>query len=283
MQPEDVLPRHLSSQHELPALFNWSLPWIQGLAILSLLIGLQGFCFALIKTLQHSGVSEVLLWATVRSASFAVLSLSLFRLLHKSKRFVDSEEDRMVGQLKAYLDLFWIGLLCTILATTGEILTNLAGRLFLKAPLPASSPLGLTLLILSLSLPALLLVGMFPQTQKHYRNPNFVLTLESFASRNLPRLRFFALITILGSLCSFFLWFTDRSEVLAIAVGVPLNALNLIFLAIGMLWFRKSLADVKRNPTPIIFERALNRLNVFWLIASGSFVLFLCSGFLVFF
>jgi hypothetical protein len=269
MQPETTTPRHLSLEHEIEPLIHWSLPWINASAIASGVIAIQGYVFN-VYLLFGQNLAESTFWNLLRSSSYVVLAIQLHVLFKRSKSFVDGESDHFLPAVKSGLEACWVGFAAIVGSTFAALVSNSVGGIFLHSNLELRSPFTILALPISILVPLGCLILLRPDPSY---GDNLVKNLERFSARSLPRLLGISMVAFLGNVSLLLLWFFDKAGASSMSFSLIVNIFIWSVFGGGLMWFRHSLRDVKRNPTPIMFERTLNRLNMFWLAATACFVL----------
>lgn len=264
---------------EIPGLISWCLPWVLGLSITSLLVGAQSLISAG-GVIMSGGGGEPLLWDLAKGSSYVTLAHFLRRFRQSGKLFVAKHEEKVLGEAMTYLSLSWISLAIVLMTTLAALCSGLASGFFSSVPTLKGQWAPFLMCAATGIVPGIAYIFFRRESRASYASGAFINHINPFAHRSLPRLRFLSVLAIVGGLFALTVGILDLVwQVSENHVGTLLTGLTLTILGCAIQWYRRSVRDIHRNPTPFFFERTLNRLNFLLLVSLVLFVVLFIANF----
>lgn len=252
----NIQPTERNDGHEIVDLVYWSIPWLLGLSILLLFIGIQHIAF------HFHNVMRVTL-----STVYIATGISLYSLFRSERKYVASNTDRDLALTMSSLGSFWKAYSLVLMFSLGSLLGN-TGRMDLLFMIPV--------------VVALLLYWSFHSERKLAAIPqDLTKCISQFAMLNVKRVRFVAFFALMVGFTFLALYIMS----FFIKINIPditclLWGISYIGIGTGAGLYWRKVRDINRNPSVIYFERSLERLNLYWLIFSVFSLVQLIANFL---
>ena len=254
-------------QNVIPDLLNWSLPWITALSVVCLFIGGQ----SLAVSYQDLSLADRLhgsIWQFAKAISFFNLTVCFFRLSNAGRNYVKTEQEKELSPFVIHLNVCWTSLAIAMVATFTSSLSKMANGIYFNID-PTKSLSLIFFGIVAVVVTALNVFAVMGERKMAYAKGEVLKNLHSLAARNLTRLRFASVFGIAGGVALLFYGAADAMYDIS-DYGNQGIAIGFLLAAIGgsIQFYRRTVRDVHRNAVPTFFERALNRLNFFWLLCT---------------
>ncbi len=256
-------------ENEVPGLINFSLVWVQALAILTVMNGAAEL-FQIVHPLREQSAQQAY-WSFITALSLFASGFVLYRYFRWGKQYVAEESDLDLGKAMVSLGTY------LILVGTNSLLISLASLSELSSvgtEIPAVYRFSLFWIFSFLFLAGAFWKFLQWDEKTPYQTDTFTKHINFFALRNHTRVRTLALLMIISATAlllftgidKFFVGSNPPWSMTATAVG-------LLLVSFAVAWYRMAIREIRRNPSPVYFERTLERLNILWIVLSTFYVL----------
>lgn len=265
---QNVLPSDQPRENEVLGLVFWSVNFIRAVAIITFLSGV--YQLAHVLALANAQISITPLAGLTSALGFIFLGVQTFQIFRFDKRYTTSEQDEYLTQA-----LFRIGDIWPLLAfIAGSCVLQVIPYLILRATRYVIPTGALFALYGCAAFTVISLVLFHLLKQRRFSPPNgpIIREIPAFARRNINRTRFIGFFCLgAGSLLSLLY----SLDLLPYGPKEPVETLvtGLAFIVVGgaITFYWRAVREIHRNPSLIYFERSLERLNLFWLLAAVAF------------
>ncbi|MBI1859881.1 MAG: hypothetical protein HYR96_03060 [Deltaproteobacteria bacterium] len=265
----NVLPSDTPRENEVLGLIYWSINFIKVVAGCTCAIGVWQIIHAFALFGAHNSVPP---FSNLAAAlGFLFLGIQTFQIFRFDKAYVVSEKDESLIHALFRLGDFWL----IYAATVGASLLPVTPYLIQRA---TGYIVPSTILIVVYVLSAAAFITLFTinlLATKRFAPPThpIIKEVQTFARRNVDRVRLIGFFSMgVGALLVLLYSF----DLLPFAPAEPVEHLmtGTAFLVVGaaITFYWRGVREIHRNPSLIYFERTLERLNLFWLLASIAFL-----------
>ena len=267
----------MAHESEVHGLMAWSVAPTRILFYLSLVIAIQQFVFGIISLLLRKNILMGS-WQLALSVAFIFMAWQVALFSKQSKNYVASEKGNLLDKALIHLGGFWTTYQMALWFSVAPLLLFLVRSFFGLdyQEISFKNYLALPAVIVTLVLILALIKDMrIPCTEKTLSQ-----SAEAFARRNLNRSRTLTFFSIGIGLLWIWAYMGDaliNTSLDKIAVAISGAAYLLIGASVGFVW--RATREIQRNPSPIYFERTMEKINFFWLCACVGFVIILIGNF----
>ncbi len=267
----------MAHENEVHGLMAWSVVPTKVLYYLSLTIAFQQSVFSVISFFLRKNLLMGS-WQLALSVAFLFMAWQVSLFTKKSKDYVSSEKNTFLERALIHLGGFWLTYQITLFLSVIPLV------LFL-----VRSIMGLDYQNIEfknfLGLPAFLMIGsLIGILIKEARFQSTEKTLsqyaEAFANKNLSRARTLTFVSVGIGVLWIWAYLGDALLNTALdnaAVALSGAAFLLIGASVGFVW--RAVREIQRNPSPIYFERTMEKVNFFWLASCIGFSIILIGNF----
>jgi magnesium-transporting ATPase (P-type) len=128
---------------------------------------------------------------------------------------------------------------------------------------------------------AVFLVKLFKDSPSAMSEKTLSQSAEAFANKSLSRARTLTFISVGIGILWIWAYLGDaliNTSLDTISVALSGAAYLLIGSAVGFVW--RAVREIQRNPSPIYFERTMEKVNFFWLATCIGFIIILIGNLL---
>lgn len=247
----NINPQERADGHEIAGLVYWNIPWVQGIAALLLLIGVQHTVFHFDNAIRLT-----------LSLVFILAAFNLVTLFLSEKKYVNSEKEGDLALTLSALGNFWRTYAVVLIFSLGS-LVNTAGK-------------GGYFYLIPLIVAVFLLVSFVKEKKRMGSVTDLTQCISSFAKGNVNQVRFVAFFSFLVGFAFLVLYLLSFFIKIAVSETTCLLwSASYIGIGTGARLYWLKVRDICRNPSVIYFERSLERLNLYWLLF-GIFSIIQC-------
>ena len=270
---KNITPSMSTRENEIQGLLAWSLSPVRVLSLLSLLIGFQ-------RILSISSLEQTSAFAKLAQAmeglTFGLVAMQSFQFSRFAKQYSLSDEDKLLSKTMVYLGGFWASYALTLIFASIPLFIQISTQ-YLEFSFPTTISVLWWLFIPALIVLILALM-LRSENQLPFVQFPFTKHIASFAKLNLVWTRSTSFMAVsvgflyVGVFTTYKFINTPLGSVTSAVCGF-----SFIFTGGALAWVWRGVREIHRNPTLIYFERTMERLNLFWLIACFGFLIHLCA------
>jgi len=268
----------MAHENEVHGLVAWSVIPTRILYYLSLLIAAQHTIIGLISSVLRKN-KLMGSWQIALAVAFLFMAWQVNLFSKQSKSYVASEMSVPLDKALSYLGGFWLTyqltLFFSVTPLVAYLIRSVSGLDYQS--LKFKNFIGLPVVFIM----AVFLVRLFRNAPPAMSERTLSQSAESFANKNLSRARTLTFISIGIGILWIWAYLGDallNTSLDTISVALSGSAYLLIGSAVGFVW--RSVREIQRNPSPIYFERTMEKVNFFWLATCIGFVIILIGNLL---